>query len=364
MSSRCVSPKDVLLKAYNKLKNSECGSYTVEYYRKNLFSVDTVHYKGYVNFFLNADSSFNNYFFRLNGQQSTLKYDSLYYQNNEVSRQYTVSNRLARNVSNYHCFIDIINYKNLLKYCSDTSYKIKIAGNQLINGKKCYNVQLSLNTGDEFAGDINIFIDKEKYSITSLQYAFYYQKETQFESITINNLVLNTHYKCTLNEIYYRQLADSIEKNFTCFQFSGEKKTLPSFNVFDTIPDFNLTSDSGGQTRLYDLKDSLIILDFWYISCYPCMKISPKLNEIQRKYGAIKVLSINNYDDKSKIISHRNKYDIKYEILIGSGEIASAFRIRGYPTVIIVNNKFQVLKIIEGYHDKILEEIEKVINAN
>jgi len=350
---------EIFQQSHDKLKKSEFGTYNLDYKRKNLFSSDTANFSGFINFFSNSDSTFRYFYFKLINYHTFIKFDSAYYQTNEKSLEYNTSSNFLYK-SWMHCFHDLVNFKHILKYCSDSSYTVKLIGTVKVEGAECFKLLVTMDSSQEVTGNILFYINKTSFIISKIEYTFYFQKEAQYECVLIKNLNLKGK-KCSTYSKYYKSKIDSIENNYTYVERKTEKNNIKPLNVANRAPNFSLRNDSDSLITLYNLKDSIIILDFWYISCYPCLKTSPVLNYITDKYRNVKVLALNPYDEKNKIIQHKIKYKMNYETLVGTKNLITDYHVTAFPTIYILNSKYEIVKVIEGYNDNLKSEIEKFI---
>jgi thiol-disulfide isomerase/thioredoxin len=55
--------------------------------------------------------------------------------------------------------------------------------------------------------------------------------------------------------------------------------------TLDLIPGLIVVNGDRPVLRLADFKDRLLILDFWATYCGPCLKLLPRLDSLQRRYG-------------------------------------------------------------------------------
>ena len=87
---------------------------------------------------------------------------------------------------------------------------------------------------------------------------------------------------------------------------------MPLLENNTPAPDWKLpitTSTSNDSIHLYDLKSKVILMDFWYVSCYPCQRAIPELNRLYSKYKdqGLMVIGIDASDSASKIKRFINK---------------------------------------------------------
>lgn len=91
------------------------------------------------------------------------------------------------------------------------------------------------------------------------------------------------------------------------------------------------------------IKNKLVLIDFYAVWCGPCMRISPKLEVLSKKYENVKFLKVN-VDEEKKLTS---KYDIKCMptfVFLQDGKIVA--RIEGANTKEI-EGKLEELSLVE-----------------
>jgi thiol-disulfide isomerase/thioredoxin len=116
-------------------------------------------------------------------------------------------------------------------------------------------------------------------------------------------------------------------------------------------------------TRI-DTSWKLYVIDYHYKSCYPCMLLSEDLNTLHEKYNSdgLKIYGINPIDPISNTLInfYRNK-NVRYDIVIGSNSITDNFSAQSFPTIIILDSNFKIIKAWEGYDQTKLNELERFI---
>ena len=139
--------------------------------------------------------------------------------------------------------------------------------------------------------------------------------------------------------------------------------------VGETVPNFTLTTFEGEQISLADLKNKVIILNFWASWCKPCEEEAADLETAWRIYqpgGEVVFLGVDYVDTETEANVYLEKFDITYP----NGpdlrtQISQAFRIRGVPETYIIgkDGKLAAFKIspflslaeIQGMIDPLLE---------
>lgn len=136
----------------------------------------------------------------------------------------------------------------------------------------------------------------------------------------------------------------------------------------DTIaPAFNLTSLQSKPVSLSDYKGELVLLDFFYKECYPCLKAIPVLESLHEKYQSkgLNVIGIDPLDDESGGIQHFvTKAGITYPVLLDKKEVNKAYHISSYPTLYLIDKKGNIIYNANGFNEDLEKELEKKIKEN
>jgi peroxiredoxin len=105
-------------------------------------------------------------------------------------------------------------------------------------------------------------------------------------------------------------------------------------------PDFNLTDMQGKKWSLSELRGKVVVLNFWYTSCPPCVEEMPQLNEITKTYTPDKVVFLAlTFNDAQKVNLFLQKHEFNYTILPDSKAIDQQYNIIGWPTSLVINKK-------------------------
>lgn len=139
-----------------------------------------------------------------------------------------------------------------------------------------------------------------------------------------------------------------------------EKGTVP--------PDFELTDINGQRVKLSELKGQVVLLDFWYMSCYPCIQALPHLEELYQAYKAkgVVVLGINSKDTgtarQQKLSSFLSSRNIHYPTLLASQAVDSSYNVKAYPTLYVVGKDGKVLHAQLGFGESTKESLDLIIS--
>ncbi|MBW7914604.1 MAG: TlpA family protein disulfide reductase [Taibaiella sp.] len=115
-----------------------------------------------------------------------------------------------------------------------------------------------------------------------------------------------------------------------------------------------------------DFKGKVTLLDFWYMSCYPCIQAIPTIEKLYEAYKdkGLQVFGVNPYDIKriDRMPNFLENNPIKYPIYMSEVEIPKSYNISGYPTFYLIGKDGKVVFSIVGYNEETTEkELAKAI---
>lgn len=143
---------------------------------------------------------------------------------------------------------------------------------------------------------------------------------------------------------------------------SAQNKTSGS-SFFTT--DLNL--NNGKKVKLTDLKEKVILLDFWYRGCLPCLKATPDLMKLQQEFkNDLVIIGINDRDDKEDVTDYYayKKNTFYVSTYKTSNHISNNLKINAFPTFIIINQKGEVVKTEVGFDKSSIRKTIKILIKN
>ncbi len=133
-----------------------------------------------------------------------------------------------------------------------------------------------------------------------------------------------------------------------------------------TAPDFVLSSASGKNIRLSELKGRVVMLNFWATWCGPCAEEIPALNELHESIDSddFELLGINLDEDESKAIHLANKLDVNFPVLFDRDkDVSRNFDIKAMPTTIVIDRAGKIRHVNRGYKKGYIEKYYRQIQA-
>jgi peroxiredoxin len=105
-------------------------------------------------------------------------------------------------------------------------------------------------------------------------------------------------------------------------------------------PDFTLTDLSGKQWQLSALKGKMVVLNFWFTNCIPCIAEMPGLNKLKESYAASDIVFLAlALDEGEATRKFLQTHAFIYTQLPKAIDVSKAYRISVYPTSIIIDRQ-------------------------
>ncbi len=216
------------------------------------------------------------------------------------------------------------------------------------------------------------------------------QKTTKWfleDGTTFNQKYSDSVFKSKEGYRYSTKLyRDTISNNFSYVLYKRDKaevrETNRDFNDYikadeknrkklkkSGIDELTLTDIKGEVHSLETLKDKIILIDFWFINCGPCIKEIPDLNKLKAEFEMDEVewFAVT-YDPKEKVERFLERLKFDYTIVPDSKHLTDRFDIRFYPTTLIIDENRKIFYTgkfgtMNGRVNEIREALNKLIKS-
>lgn len=132
-------------------------------------------------------------------------------------------------------------------------------------------------------------------------------------------------------------------------------KTLPMQDndnalIGQKAPDFSMTDLDGNPISLAGSAGKVLVLNFWFTTCKPCIAEIPELNEVYKKYSSNNdvVFASITFNKAEEVEQFLEKYPIQYPVVVDAKSICDLFSVRGFPTNIIIDKDGNILDVVSG----------------
>ncbi len=201
----------------------------------------------------------------------------------------------------------------------------------------------------------------QKYSDSVFKSKEGYRYNTKLYRDTISNTFSYVLYKRDKAEVR------ETNRDFNDYIKADEKnrKKLKK----SAIDELTLTDIKGEVHSLETLKDKIIVVDFWFINCGPCIKEIPDLNKLKSEYETedIEWFAVT-YDPKERVERFLDRMKFDYTIVPDSKHLTDRFDIRFYPTTLIIDENRKIVYTgkfgsMNGRVNEIREALNKLIKS-
>ena len=146
---------------------------------------------------------------------------------------------------------------------------------------------------------------------------------------------------------------------------AGDAEGAVAELVGKPAPDFTLPTLTDESVKLAELKDKVVVLDFWATWCGPCMVSLPHLNTMHEKFVADEtkatVIAINVGEQKdhvAKVVAEK-----KWTMTVGldtDSAVLESYGVTGLPTTIVIDQAGIVRNVFIGAGRQ--NEIDKAVS--
>ncbi len=128
---------------------------------------------------------------------------------------------------------------------------------------------------------------------------------------------------------------------------SGEIDLLPGVSVPESAtvgspaPEFELVDLKDNTIKLSDLRGKIVVINFWATWCEPCKVEMPFFEKLfQSGKSDLEILGVNFDEPQQQVEQFVDEYQLNFPILLDpGGEIQKLYRVIGYPTTFVVDEK-------------------------
>lgn len=244
-------------------------------------------------------------------------------------------------------------------------------GEEKVGRYSCYHVQVnsipdqdSTEMMNPIGVEYHYWINKEDYIPVQYSAAI---------DLVMNHDTMHQYTRFTLNKYAIDTLSDENYLTINSIPSGYKIKDYVPYNRPELLkkdsiaPLWELPSLTDETVSLNSLKGKLVLIDFFYKSCYPCMQALPALQALHMKYkdhGLI-IVGIDPYDNKEDdIAAFLAKRGVTYTVLLEGKEVVKEYRVSAYPTIYLIDKNGNILFIQEGYGKGTEEALEEVIREN
>src|SRR5437879_170089 len=132
------------------------------------------------------------------------------------------------------------------------------------------------------------------------------------------------------------------------------------------LQEFSLPKLNGQSLRSQQLKDNIVVLDFWATWCEACISEIPAFNKLEKEYSSrgVKVIGLAVQSgwasDIRKFVRH---YNMRYTVLVGNDDTVSDFGVISFPNTYLIGPGWKLYKKYSGVSETKAADIRRDIET-
>ncbi|POY36338.1 hypothetical protein C3K47_11360 [Solitalea longa] len=132
------------------------------------------------------------------------------------------------------------------------------------------------------------------------------------------------------------------------------------FKKGEPVPNIKFTTIEGKSLSFEQLKGKVVVVNFWFTTCAPCLKEMPDLNELFEKYRSNEnvVFLAFSTDKKETVQQFLTKKTFNYQQVAGMEQQLEDLEIGTFPTNLIITPEGKTEFIVGGYFPPIKSILE------
>jgi peroxiredoxin len=129
-------------------------------------------------------------------------------------------------------------------------------------------------------------------------------------------------------------------------------------------PSFEIKDIHGTSYSSQKLKGKIVVLNFWFVECKPCVMEIPELNKLVAKYENKDVVFIGlSTNHLNKIKSFISNTPFNYHLIPESMPVVQAYQVNSFPTHIIIDKKSKIAWRATGLGANTLSDLDQMLQT-
>lgn len=143
-----------------------------------------------------------------------------------------------------------------------------------------------------------------------------------------------------------------------------EKNPEAQFTKGELARDFIVTDLKGNTIKLSDLRGKVVVLNFWFTKCPPCVQEIPDLNALTQDFAGKDVVFIAITFNTTEVVQQfLNSTPFNYTIAPNANHAIGIYGVQSYPTNMVINKNGEIVLKDIGYRTNMRALLTKTINS-
>jgi peroxiredoxin len=112
---------------------------------------------------------------------------------------------------------------------------------------------------------------------------------------------------------------------------------------------FSVADVNGRAWSLDALTGRVVVANFWFVGCKPCVEEIPELNRLVESFAGKDIVFLGfTSNDKSTIGTFLSRHPFKYNVIPDSEGVIDSYGVRGFPTHMIIGKDSRIAFAASG----------------
>jgi thiol-disulfide isomerase/thioredoxin len=145
--------------------------------------------------------------------------------------------------------------------------------------------------------------------------------------------------------------------------FQAKISAFKSGLVNKPVAGFHLTDLDNKIWDSKELKGKVVVINFWFTTCKPCILEIPYLNELVRanQDNSVVFLALAP-ENETQVRKFLKKFQFGYHIMPSAIDYINAIKVENFPTHFVIDKEGVLRQVLIGYSDDIKEKLQLEID--
>ena len=265
-------------------------------------------------------------------------------------------------------WIDVFLNPDILKEQINDSINNSVISDTVYNGQQCSKIVIEFPVNKNGETQTHTYVlSKKHHAPLWAMFQIKTKDYTYFDELYFADYEFDMVDKEGLNDRQKQVLTDNpVDREGTNSELSRLERMLL---LGDVAPLFEGQSYSTGEEFKLDdyIGKNIIIVDFWYTHCPPCVKAIPALSELYTNYKdqGLKVFGLNSVDNQPHSLDNLNKFlkkrQTSYDIIMIEPRVDMMYKVNGYPTMYVIDKEGRIAFAEIGFDEEKFEKFKDKI---
>jgi thiol-disulfide isomerase/thioredoxin len=163
--------------------------------------------------------------------------------------------------------------------------------------------------------------------------------------------------------ILKEQLTEALKSHDQMAKFTLEDATRRAKVIGRPAAEWEAADLKGKSHTLKEYHGKVVILDFWYRGCGWCMRAMPQVKQLAAEFRGepVAIIGMNTDRDDADAKFVVEKMGLNYTTLKIEHELVEKYGVRGFPTMVIIDQQGKVHDFHVGYTPTLQREVGEIV---